>query len=100
MGLFNSISRRVSGAKVKRCNHLLLIQDVEPCSQGCEECLKSGDTWVHLRICMICGHVGCCESSKNKHALGHFHETNHPIIRSFEPEEEWMWCYVDKRIVP
>ena len=64
--------------------------------KGCEECLASGDTWVHLRLCLECGHVGCCDSSKNKHATKHFHQTKHPIVRSFEPGEDWRWCYVDE----
>jgi monovalent cation/hydrogen antiporter len=63
---------------------------------GCEECLQIGDAWVHLRLCLTCGHVGCCDSSKNKHATKHFEETAHPVIRSFEPEETWKWCYVDE----
>jgi uncharacterized UBP type Zn finger protein len=63
---------------------------------GCEECLKMGDTWVHLRECLTCGHVGCCDSSKNKHATKHFGHTKHPVIKSLEPGERWMWCYVDE----
>lgn len=63
---------------------------------GCEECLMIGDTWVHLRLCLTCGHVGCCDSSKNKHATKHFHETKHPVIKSFEPGESWKWCYIDE----
>lgn len=55
-----------------------------------------GDSWVHLRICLVCGHVGCCDSSKNKHATQHFHESGHPIVASFQPGEEWAWCYVDE----
>ena len=78
------------------CTHLDQIQDVTPGTQGCEECLQSGDTWVHLRMCLICGHVGCCDSSRNKHATKHFHETGHPLVRSLERGESWMWCYVDK----
>lgn len=78
------------------CKHLKLVQeDVTPSADGCEDCLKIGDIWVHLRLCLICGHVGCCDSSKNKHATKHFHSTKHPIIQSFEPNEEWRWCYVD-----
>jgi uncharacterized UBP type Zn finger protein len=65
----------------------------------CEECAKTGDRWVHLRICKICGHVGCCDSSKNKHATQHFHATGHPIIQSFERGEDWLWCYVDETMV-
>ena len=62
---------------------------------GCQECLAMGDRWVHLRLCLECGHVGCCDSSKNKHATKHFHGTSHPLIRSVEPGEHWVWCYVD-----
>ena len=78
-----------------QCSHLELINDVKPKTQGCEECLKSGDEWVHLRICKICGHIGCCDNSKNKHATKHFHSTQHPIIQSFEPGEDWGYCYID-----
>ena len=78
------------------CRHLKLVrEEVKPSADGCEDCLKTGDVWVHLRLCLICGHVGCCDSSKNKHATKHFHSTNHPIIQSFEPNEAWKWCYVD-----
>ena len=63
---------------------------------GCEECLAIGDTWVHLRLCLECGHVGCCDSSKNKHATKHFRATKHPVIRSLERGERWLWCYVDE----
>lgn len=78
------------------CTHVSQIKDVSPKTNGCEECLKMGDTWVHLRLCKICGHVGCCDSSKNKHATKHFHATKHPIVQSIEPGEDWMWCYVDE----
>ena len=61
-----------------------------------EECVKTGDTWVHLRMCLICGHAACCDSSKNKHATKHFHHTKHPLMRSIEPGETWVWCYVDE----
>lgn len=81
---------------MKQCHHLNQIREVNPHSRGCEECLKMGDTWVHLRLCLTCGHVGCCDSSKNKHATKHFHASNHPIIRSFEPGENWCWCYIDQ----
>lgn len=63
---------------------------------GCEDCLKTGGKWLHLRICLVCGHVGCCDSSPNRHATRHFEETGHPLIRSLEPGEEWSWCYVDE----
>jgi uncharacterized UBP type Zn finger protein len=78
------------------CTHLDQIQDVKPHTRGCEECLKMGDRWVHLRLCLSCGHVGCCDSSKNKHATKHFHSTKHAIMRSFEPGENWGWCYIDE----
>ncbi len=78
------------------CTHLNHIHKVTPHTKGCEECLKMGDTWVHLRLCMECGHVGCCDSSKNKHATKHFHRTKHPIMRSLEPGEDWGWCFVDE----
>lgn len=77
------------------CTHLSGIHDVTPSGEGCRECLESGDTWVHLRLCMTCGHVGCCDSSKNRHASAHANSTQHPIIRSFEPGETWFWCYPD-----
>ena len=67
-----------------------------PLRRGCEECLRSGDTWVHLRLCLMCGHVGCCDSSKNKHATKHFWSMQHPIASSLEPGEDWRWCYVDE----
>ena len=63
--------------------------------EGCEECLQSGDSWVHLRMCLLCGHVGCCDSSKNRHARRHFEEHDHPLIRSVEPGETWAYCYID-----
>ncbi len=81
---------------MRNCTHLGQIKDVKPSAQGCEECLKTGDWWVHLRICRICGHVGCCDQSPNKHATKHFHATGHPIVQSIEPGENWLWCYVDK----
>lgn len=75
--------------------HLKDIHEVTPSAKGCEDCLKTGDRWVHLRLCLSCGHVGCCDSSKNKHARAHFNALKHPIIQSFEPGESWKWCYVD-----
>ena len=66
-----------------------------PSSTGCEDCLRIGGTWVHLRLCLQCGHVGCCDQSPNKHATAHFHADHHPLIQSFEPGEDWMYCYVD-----
>jgi len=78
------------------CTHLDQVQDVKPRTPGCEECLKNGDRWVHLRLCLSCGHVGCCDSSENKHATKHFRTTGHPVIRSLEPGEDWGWCYIDE----
>ncbi len=77
------------------CTHLDTIQAVEPSAQGCEDCLRTGGRWVHLRMCQSCGHVGCCDNSPGRHATGHWHTSQHPLIRSFEPGEEWYWCYPD-----
>ena len=74
-------------------------EPVMPTAHGCEECLAQGDSWVHLRLCMTCGHVGCCDDSPNRHATGHFHATAHPVIKSFEPGENWAWCYADDELV-
>src|SRR5438270_2946466 len=79
-----------------RCTHLGQVRSVTPSAEGCEDCLRIGDTWVHLRLCLICGHVGCCNESKNRHASAHFHQSSHPLVRSFEPGEDWMWCYADE----
>jgi uncharacterized UBP type Zn finger protein len=78
------------------CTHLDQIHDVTPAGKGCEECLASGSWWVHLRLCLTCGHVGCCDSSPNRHATKHFKAAGHPIVRSFEPGENWIWCFVDQ----
>jgi hypothetical protein len=78
------------------CHHFDDLGPVARQSRGCEECVAMGDTWVHLRGCLICGHVGCCDSSKNKHATKHFHATDHPVMRSLEPGEHWGWCFVDE----
>jgi hypothetical protein len=80
------------------CAHLGAVDGrVQPRTpQGCEECLATGSRWVHLRLCLSCGHVGCCDSSPNRHSTKHFHATSHPIVRSFEPGERWRWCYVDQ----
>jgi uncharacterized UBP type Zn finger protein len=80
------------------CTHLDTIQvlDVPADVPGCEECLKLGTRWVHLRMCQVCGHVGCCDNSPEKHATAHFAATGHPIIRSAEPGEDWSWCYEDE----
>jgi hypothetical protein len=81
-----------------QCTHLDQVRVLElPDSvAGCEECLKLGTRWVHLRMCQTCGHIGCCDNSPMKHATAHNHESGHPIIRSAEPGETWSWCYVDE----
>lgn len=78
------------------CTHLDQIADVTPSGNGCVECLATGGRWVHLRVCQSCGHVGCCDNSPGRHATGHARETRHPIVRSFEPREDWFWCYPDE----
>jgi len=79
------------------CTHLEHVHDVKPGTPaGCEECLKTGGRWVHLRLCLTCGHVGCCDNSPGRHATRHFHNTGHPLIRSFERGEDWGWCYIDE----
>ena len=78
------------------CLHLVPTQPHLARSRGCEECLRIGSSWVHLRLCVGCGHVGCCDSSPNRHATKHFHATGHPVISSWEPAERWVWCYVDE----
>ena len=79
--------------------HRAATQHVTPKTRGCEDCLRLGMEWVHLRVCLSCGHVGCCDSSAGKHARKHFHATEHPIVESFEPGEDWGWCYVDEAFV-
>jgi CPA2 family monovalent cation:H+ antiporter-2 len=81
------------------CAHAADSVAVVPRTDGCEECLALGEEWVHLRLCMTCGHVGCCDESKNKHATAHFHATGHPVIRSHQPGESWAWCYVDEIVL-
>jgi uncharacterized UBP type Zn finger protein len=79
------------------CSHLdTIVPDIAASSTGCEDCLRIGSRWMHLRRCMECGHVGCCDSSPMRHATAHFHETTHPIVQSFEPGEDWLWCYADE----
>ena len=82
------------------CRHVEQARDVKPRTpDGCEECLAIGSDWVHLRLCLTCGHVGCCDSSPNRHATAHYHATDHPIIKSFEAGENWGWCYVDEVLI-
>jgi monovalent cation:H+ antiporter-2, CPA2 family len=78
-----------------QCAHLDAVKRVKPSSSGCEQCLALGDTWVHLRWCRVCGQVGCCDDSKNRHARKHFTKTSHPIITSLQPGEDWSWCFID-----
>jgi uncharacterized UBP type Zn finger protein len=80
---------------MEACEPFSEIRDVTPSANGCEDCLKIGGTWVHLRMCMSCGHVGCCDNSPNRHATKHYNSIKHPIIRSFEPGEVWGYCYPD-----
>ncbi len=79
-----------------KCTHLNQIREVKPSANGCEDCLKIGSSWVHLRLCLSCGHVGCCDSSPNNHATAHFMSTNHPVVRSFQKGEDWGLCYIDE----
>ncbi len=81
------------------CTHMNQIHPAHPRTTGCEECLKLGDRWVHLRTCLECGHVGCCDSSKNRHATKHFRSSHHPLVQSKEPGEDWIWCYVDEVVL-
>lgn len=81
------------------CTHLGEIRDVTPTTRVCEQCVAMGSRWVHLRMCLTCGQVGCCDSSPNRHATAHFREAQHPIVRSVEPGESWRWCYVDEETV-
>jgi uncharacterized UBP type Zn finger protein len=82
------------------CEHLNNLQLIHSKEYVCEECIKTGDMWVHLRICQTCGKVHCCDASKNKHSTKHFHQTNHPVVISAEPGEKWAWCYQDELFLP
>jgi uncharacterized UBP type Zn finger protein len=99
LGKMTSCVRRgaTEEQSVNRCEHFEQIRDVVPSAHGCEDCIKAGDTWNELRICLTCGHVGCCDDSDNRHASKHFETTQHPLIKSFDPGETWGWCYLDKR---
>jgi uncharacterized UBP type Zn finger protein len=80
------------------CIHLdtITVTELPDSVPGCEECLTTGDVWLHLRICLECGHVGCCDDSPNRHATAHYHSSGHPLIHSLEPGEDWSWCYIDE----
>jgi uncharacterized UBP type Zn finger protein len=84
-------------AQAASCNHLDQVKVTELPAQvdGCEDCLRDGGVWMHLRICLTCGHVGCCDDSPGRHATHHAASSGHPIIRSLEPGEDWNWCFVD-----
>jgi uncharacterized UBP type Zn finger protein len=90
--------QRLTG-KEGRCAHLHYIRDVSTEENECKQCVELGDSWVHLRVCMTCGQIGCCDSSTNRHAHRHADELGHPIVRSIQPGEDWMWCYVDETVV-
>ena len=81
------------------CTHLDQIKDVTPSAEGCEDCLRIGSWWVHLRMCLTCGHMGCCDSSPNRHATKHVRASGHPLVRSMEPGEDWAWCYIDEVVI-
>ena len=80
------------------CRHLFEASDSLPIADGCEDCLAIGGEWVHLRRCLTCGRVGCCDNSPNRHARAHFQSTGHPVIRSQQPDERWSWCFVDQAL--
>jgi uncharacterized UBP type Zn finger protein len=94
---------RASGKEVtmtlQACEHFSNLEPVRPSAEGCEDCLRIGGAWVHLRMCLRCGHMGCCESSPHRHATAHFHSTLHPAVRSMQPGEDWGWCYEDEIFV-
>ena len=80
----------------RQCTHTDQIRPVQPSAEVCEECAHAGDDWVELRLCLTCGHVGCCDSSRNRHASAHAEVKGHPIVESHQPGESWRWCYVDR----
>jgi uncharacterized UBP type Zn finger protein len=82
---------------MQTCSHLdeIKVLELPESVDGCEDCLRDGGVWLHLRICLTCGHVGCCDNSPNRHATAHYQATEHPLIHSLEPGEDWTWCYVD-----
>ncbi len=83
------------------CTHLDQVRDITPITpEGCEDCLRLGKhEWFHLRLCLTCGHVGCCDSSQGRHAAAHYEATGHPVVRSFQPGENWCWCFVDEELI-
>lgn len=101
MGLVENLrfARQRKRRTARSCVHLGMVRDVVPAGSACLSCVELGDTWVHLRSCMTCGIVGCCDSSKNRHASRHAAHAGHPIARSLEPGEDWWWCFVDATMV-
>jgi uncharacterized UBP type Zn finger protein len=100
--VFNALLRLAWTGQLreKTCQHLDLAREVPATTEGCEECLKLGESWVHLRKCLICGHVGCCSSSRHDHARRHFEETGHPLIQPYHQQGmDWIWCYEDKALI-
>lgn len=85
-------------AMAAECTHTDLITVTETDKNYCEDCVKTGDRWVHLRLCLVCGHVACCDSSPNQHATKHYRAIGHPLVRSIEPGERWVWCYADETV--
>lgn len=81
------------------CSHLTAIAEIKPGKNVCEECIKTNDEWVHLRVCQTCGVTLCCDESPNKHMTKHYHQDHHPVIASAQPGERWLWCYVDEQMV-
>jgi uncharacterized UBP type Zn finger protein len=98
LGLFRRLVRAGQAPRSPQtCAHLeSAAADTEPRTPGCEDHRPEDGLWVHLRLCLTCGHVGCCDSSRPRHATAHHRSTGHPVIRSFEPGEDWRWCYVDE----
>lgn len=94
------LRRRGGSSGPQVCEHLADAHaDAQPHTrEGCEDCLREDSTWVHLRLCTSCGHVGCCDSSPRRHASAHAREPEHPVVRSFEPGEQWRWCYLDEEL--
>ncbi|GHF38828.1 CPA1 family monovalent cation:H+ antiporter [Amycolatopsis bartoniae] len=92
----DGLELRTPASTAGSCDHLTHPGDATSDAEGCEDCLREGTTWVHLRLCLECGHVGCCDSSPRRHASKHYHDTEHPVIRSYEPGEDWRWCFVDR----
>ena len=97
MNASDNMVKRMTEDEEILCEHIKNANpEIKGNTKGCEECKKIGSGWVHLRLCLTCGHVGCCDSSPNKHGTKHFKKTGHPVIKSYEPGEDWTWCFVDQ----